>query len=237
MQTSCKTGRMPLMLKKLATGLFLTACLLPQASGTASEVPGLIEAYLRQQIPEFAERATITVNTPHLEKLTPCDQYQPFLPKGSKTLGKVHVGLRCLGPAHWSIFVGARISVNGPYLSTARALANGQTLSPQDLILKHGDLGQLPPGTLTDLHQAIGRTLKHPLPADAPLRRDQLQAPLVIQAGQAVRVIYRASGFTASAEGRAIQNASEGQVAQVRMPSGQIVSGQANDRGEVEILR
>ncbi|WP_371324728.1 flagellar basal body P-ring formation chaperone FlgA [Dechloromonas sp. ZY10] len=201
------------------------------------EISSLVETYLLQQIPEQAEHAKVTVNPPNLEKLPPCNQYQVFLPRGSKTIGKINVGLRCVGPANWSLFLGAQVSISSHYLSAARPLSAGQTLNQQDLLIKQGDLGQLPPGTLLDPAQALGKTVKASIPAGTPLRRDQLQAPAVIQAGQNVRVIYRAPGFSATAEGKALSNAGAGQVAQVRMPSGQIVSGQATSQGEVEINR
>lgn len=199
------------------------------------QISSLVEAYLLQQIPEQAERAKVTVNPPNLEKLPPCNQYQVFLPRGSKTIGKINVGLRCLGPANWSLFLSAQVSIASHYLSAARALNAGQTITQQDLTLKSGDLGQLPPGTLLDPAQALGKTLKTSIAAGNPLRREQLQAPQVIQAGQNVRVTYRAPGFSATAEGKALGNASIGQVTQVRMPSGQMVSGLATAQGEVEI--
>lgn len=218
----------------------LLALLAPIGSTAASEggdVAALIESFLLQQHPEHAERTKVTVNPPNLEKLPPCNQYQPFLPRGGKSIGKINVGLRCLGPASWSLFVSAQVAISGTYLSTAHPLAAGQVLTPQDFVLKQGDLAQLPAGTLVDPAQATGNTLKNALPAGAPLRRDQLQLPRVIQAGQNVRVVYRAPGFSASAEGKAIGNASAGQVTQVRMPSGQVISGTASPQGEVEIAR
>ena len=50
-----------------------------------------------------------------------------------------------------------------------------------------------------------------------------------------MRVIVRGSGFAATAEGRALNNAAEGQLAQVRMATGQTVSGIATADGSVEI--
>jgi flagella basal body P-ring formation protein FlgA len=48
-------------------------------------------------------------------------------------------------------------------------------------------------------------------------------------------VVSRGSSFAVTAEGRALNNAAEGQLAQVRMASGQTVSGIARADGSVEI--
>lgn len=238
MRTSIKPGTIASM-KNASCALLISSliCSPSFAQSESDSAAALIETFLLQQIPEYAERAKITVNPLNLEKLPACQQYQVFLPRGGKNIGKINVGLRCLGPSNWSLFASAQVAVSGNYLSAARPLAAGQALSQQDLLLKQGDLGQLPAGILLDPTQAIGKTLKHSVPAGSPLRRDQLLAPQVIQAGQNVRVIYRTPNFSASAEGKAIGNAAVGQLTQVRMPSGQIVSGQATAGGEVEIAQ
>jgi len=238
MQIAIKPGTIASM-KKTSCALLISSLICSHgfAQSESDSAAALIETFLLQQIPEYAERAKITVNRPNLEKLPACQQYQVFLPRGGKNIGKINVGLRCLGPSNWSLFTSAQVAISGNYLSAAHPLAAGQPLGQQDLVLKQGDLGQLPAGTLLDPAQAIGKTLKNSVPAGSPLRRDQLLAPQVIQAGQNVRVIYRTPSFSASAEGKAVGNAAAGQIAQVRMPSGQIVSGQATPTGEVEIAQ
>ena len=77
--------------------------------------------------------------------------------------------------------------------------------------------------------------MRNSLGAGQPLRSDQLLSPLVIRQGQTVRVISSGSGFSVSAEGKAINNATIGQLVQIRMESGQTVSGTARADGSVEI--
>jgi flagella basal body P-ring formation protein FlgA len=67
------------------------------------------------------------------------------------------------------------------------------------------------------------------------LREDQLLAFLVIKQGQSVRVTSSGAGFSVSAEGKAINSASIGQQVQVKMESGQTVSGTAKADGSVEV--
>jgi flagella basal body P-ring formation protein FlgA len=149
--------------------------------------------------------------------------------------GKTHVGVRCLGPNIWSVLVPVQIAITSNYLTTTRPLIAGQAITAGDIAVSTGDLSALPTGIVTDPQSAIGKTLRNSLGAGQPLRSDQLLAPLVIRQGQTVRVISAGAGFAVSSEGKAMNNAAEGQLAQIRMASGQTVSGIAKADGSVEI--
>ncbi|MGB4468146.1 MAG: flagellar basal body P-ring formation chaperone FlgA [Azovibrio sp.] len=168
-------------------------------------------------------------------RLPACSSYQAFTPNGARLQGNTSIGLRCNAPGRWSIFVPVRISILGNYVTTAAPLTTGQVLQATDLTVQSGDLGALPAGIITDPAQAIGKTVRFSLPAGQPLRQDQLTAPLVIQQGQSVQLVFHGPGFTATNEGKALNNASEGQIIQVRTPSGLIVSGMAQADGTVRV--
>jgi flagella basal body P-ring formation protein FlgA len=108
-------------------------------------------------------------------------------------------------------------------------------LAAADLALQDGDLTQLPAGILSDPQQAVGKTLAAALAPGQPLRQDMLRSPLVVQQGQTVKLQSSGHGFRVTAEGRALNNAQDGQVAQVRGTSGQTISGIARAGGVVEI--
>jgi flagella basal body P-ring formation protein FlgA len=93
----------------------------------------------------------------------------------------------------------------------------------------------MPNGIVTDMAQAIGRSPTVSLAAGTPLRLDNLRSKPVVQQGQAVRLVSSGAGFSVSAEGRAIGSAGEGQVVQVRTPSGAVISGTARAGGLVEV--
>ena len=127
------------------------------------------------------------------------------------------------------------VSVHAKYLVAARPLTAGQVIGMNDFVSRSGDLGLLPTTILMDAEQAIGKTVKIGLAAGQPLRSDQLVAPWAVQQGQNVKTISRGTGFSVSSEGKALNNATEGQLVQVRTPSGQTVSGIARAGGIVEI--
>jgi flagella basal body P-ring formation protein FlgA len=67
------------------------------------------------------------------------------------------------------------------------------------------------------------------------VRSELLSAPWAVQQGQSVRLLTSGAGFTISNEGKALNNATDGQIVQVRTASGQVVSGVARSGGVVEV--
>jgi flagella basal body P-ring formation protein FlgA len=168
-------------------------------------------------------------------QLSPCNAFEPFLPAGSKLWGKSTVGVRCLGPSTWTIYVPVQVNVSGNYLISARTMPAGYVLGAADIVMRSGDLGTLPANILTDQAQAIGKTVKNGFAAGQPLRSDQLIAPWAVQQGQSVKLLSNGPGFSVSSEGKALNNAVTGQVVQVRTNTGQTVSGIAQPGGIVEV--
>ncbi len=134
------------------------------------------------------------------------------------------------------MYIQSQVSVLAGYVVTAAPLVQGQPIDASQLVMVEGDLGALPNGVLTDLAQAIGKTSSMSLAAGAPLRADMLKSKPVVQSGQAVRVVSSGAGFSVSGEGKAIGNAAEGQVVQVRNKAGAILSGIARAGGLVEVV-
>jgi flagella basal body P-ring formation protein FlgA len=167
--------------------------------------------------------------------LPACAALEVFTPPGARLWGATSLGVRCSGATPWNIYVTAQVKVVGDYAVTARPLAQGQALTPSDIATQSGDLTQLPAGVLTDPQQAVGKTSIAALAPGQPLRQDLLRAPLVIQQGQTVVVNSSGRGFRVSADGKALNNAYDGQIAQVRTASGQTLSGVARAGGIVEI--
>jgi flagella basal body P-ring formation protein FlgA len=165
----------------------------------------------------------------------PCSTFEPFLPSGNRLWGKTTVGVRCLAPSPWTIYVPVHINVSGNYLIAARAVEPGQLLVADDITVRSGDLGSLPANIITAPSQALGKTAKNRITAGQPLRSDFLLAPWAVQQGQSVKLVSKGTGFSVSSEGKALNNASDGQVAQVRTNSGQTVSGIARLGGVVEV--
>lgn len=214
----------------------LPALLVAGLVGANELVTATVDQYLKSQTRGLPGKVSYTVGglDPRTQ-LSPCSAMEPFLPPGTRLWGKTNVGVRCLGPATWTVYVPVQISASGDYVVSVRPLAAGQPLSSADFVVRQGDLTQLPPGVVTDPAQAAGKTLKNSIGTGQPIRGDMLLAPFVVQQGQTVRLISQGPGFAVSNEGRALSNAAEGQVAQARTASGQVISGIARPGGIIEI--
>jgi flagella basal body P-ring formation protein FlgA len=194
------------------------------------------ERYARLQTQGLPGAVKITVGRLDVERLPPCSAHEAYTPPGTRLSGPTHIGVRCLGPNIWSVLVPVQIAVTGNYVVTARPLAAGQVIQEGDVSVLSGDLATLPTGIVGSTADALGKTLRNAIAAGQPLRNDQLLAPLVIRQGQTVRVISRGTGFAVSSEGRALNNASAGQVTQVRInASNQTITGIAQADGTVEV--
>jgi flagella basal body P-ring formation protein FlgA len=167
--------------------------------------------------------------------LAGCPAPEAFLQPGARAWGKTTVGVRCTAPSVWTIYIQAQINVKAEYVAAAVPLAQGQAVEQGQLMLVKGDIAAMPNGIITDMAQAVGRTPTVSLAAGTPLRLDSLRSKPVVQQNQAVRLVLNGNGFSVSSEGRAIGTAGEGQVVQVRTPTGTVVSGTAKAGGLVEV--
>ena len=210
--------------------LLFWPALAAQAATDAKQKPRAVqkavESFVHMQTSGIPGEVTFTVGEidPRLS-LPECPALDPFVPPGGRLWGNATVGVRCNGTHPWTVYVPVTVRIATDVVVTARPLAQNQVISRADLILQKGDLAHLPPGTLTDPAQALGKIMTNGVASAQPLRQDMLRSPLVIQQGQAVRLVAAGRGFTVSSEGKALNNASEGQVVQVRIQSGQVIGG------------
>lgn len=226
------------------TGMMLLAAATSAASAQAQQagarqdgaaVRKIVEQFLQTQTGGLPGKVTVTVGAvdPRMS-LAACPDPQAFQQAGARAWGKTTVGVRCAAPA-WTVYIQAQVNVMANYVTAAAPLAQGQPIDASQLAMVKGDLAAMPAGILTDMSQAVGRTPTVSLPAGTPLRADSLKSQPVVMANQTVRVISNGAGFSVSAEGRALKNAAEGEIVQVRTPSGAILSGTARAGGIVEI--
>jgi flagellar basal body P-ring formation protein FlgA len=208
----------------------------PSQKQNLNDIKAKVAGFLQTQTIGYPGKVNAQVGAidPNL-KLANCEDIQVFMPAGSRAWGKTTVGARCETPSAWTIYVQASVSVVAQYLVAAAPLAQGQVVSGQDVLFETGDLTQLPAGVFTDATQAIGRTVNISMNAGMVLRQEMLKISPVVQQGQTVKLTSTGAGFTVSAEGKALSKANEGQVVQVKVASGQVVTGIARAGGQIEV--
>ena len=168
-------------------------------------------------------------------RLAPCSALMVSMAAGAKAWGRTSVMVRCQEENGWSIFVPVHIRVVTDYLVSATPLAQGQAITAGNLARRRGDLSDLPAGILTEEREAIGRTAALSIGAGRPLRGDMLRQPLVILQNQTVKVVSQGPGFQVTNEGKALTNGLDGQIVQIRLANGQMVTGIARPGGVVEV--
>ena len=195
-----------------------------------------VENYLRREAAGLPGQVSSTVGAIDSRAALPaCPALEAFMPPGARLWGNATVGVRCVAGTAWTVYVPVNVRVTGAYLMTSRPLSQGQTITVEDLVTRSGDLTQLPGGSVTELKQAVGKTVTVSLTAGQPLRQDMLRAPVAVTQGQTVRLIGSGRGFQITAEGRAVATAVEGQPAKIQTAAGQIISGIARANGVVEV--
>lgn len=195
-----------------------------------------IESFLKRQAAGLPGQASFVIGTVEANpNRPPCSAVDVSMAPGARPYGRTTVLVACRAGANWSLYVPVQIKVVADYLVSAKNIYQGQIVGENDWTTQSGDLGELPTGILTSPEQAVGRIAAVSIPAGRPLRSDLLRKPPAVQSGQSVKVISRGPGFEVANEGRALTNAVDGQVVQVRLDSGQMVSGIARPGGIVEI--
>ena len=228
-----------IMATAFATALTAPLAFAQQGAAPRQDLAALrsvAQHYLEAQSAGLAGKASVEVRAMDPRTSLPaCLDPQAFQQPGARLMGNTTVGVRCTAPTAWTVYIQAKVSVQGDYVAAAVPLAQGQPIEQSQLVLMKGDLSAMPNGVVTDMAQAIGRSSTVSVPSGAPLRLDALRSKPVVQQGQLVRVVSSGEGFRVSAEARAIGNAGEGQLVQVRTPAGAIISGIAKAGGLVEV--
>ncbi len=165
----------------------------------------------------------------------PCDQIDLMLPAANRLRGRIQVGVRCRSPHAWAAWVPATIQITGTYYVAAHQLAPGKTLDMGDLEARTGDLSALPPSVVQQPADVVGRVLVTSVAPNQPLRAESLRLPIAVQAGQTVKLVADGGGFQVTSDGRALNQAAIGQVAQVRTANGNVISGIAQSVGVVAV--
>ncbi|MEV8473475.1 flagellar basal body P-ring formation chaperone FlgA [Ralstonia sp. UNC404CL21Col] len=218
-----------------------------QPQATTIQGPNAIQMQIQQQLQSQldilggtnetgAPRASVEVGPidPRVAN-QPCDQIDLMLPAANRLRGRIQVGVRCRSPHAWAAWVPATIQITGTYYVASHPLPPGKTLDMGDLEARTGDLSTLPASVVQQPADVVGRVLLTSVAANQPLRAESLRLPVAVQAGQTVKIVAEGGGFQVSSDGRALNQAAVGQVAQVRTGNGNVVSGIAQSAGVVAI--
>jgi flagella basal body P-ring formation protein FlgA len=196
-----------------------------------------IDKLLQAQTAGLPGKATVSINSTGSAPLPPCDDFEAFMPTGTTPWGRLSVGLRCRGDKPWSRFISVNVAVTGTYFVAARAISPGESLGPGDVIERTGDLSRLPRSVVTDVSALRGVTSTQRIAAGAPLRKELMRGVVVIQQGQTVQLVAQGQGYAVSTEGKAMTRAEAGATVQAKTRDGRLVSGIADEEGQIRLAQ
>lgn len=194
-----------------------------------------VESFLRARAQAYPGEAEITVEPPRLTSQASCDQLEVFLSGNTTLRSRMSVGVRCLAPQAWSLYITANIRLVGHYYVANRAIPAGQVLSLDDLDMREGDLLR-DRQAITDPAHIVGYITTRRIPPGGEVRGNALRDPQSIQRGQAVRTIARGVGFVVTGEGQALEAGAPGMQIQIRSSSGQIITATVIDAHTVQVM-
>lgn len=223
-----------------ALALALAGCCAASAAGATAATDtanAVIEKYLQAQSAGLPGKVTISLEDRGTSALPACDAPEAFLPPGAKPWGRVSVGVRCQTERPWTRFVQAHVAVEGSYFVAARAIDAGRPLGAGDVAERTGDLTRLPRSVITSASELAGVVTVNRVAPGAPLRKELVRGVTVIQQGQAVKVVAQGQGFVVSTEAKAMTGATVGAVVQAKTRDGRLVSGVADEEGQIQLAQ
>jgi flagella basal body P-ring formation protein FlgA len=241
------TGLLHIALTALTAGFgaaSFAAAPMPNPAPTPASAPAapagvesVIEKYLQAQTTGLPGKVSVKLLPLRSGAIPPCDALQPFLPAGAALRGRVSVGVRCNGDKPWTRYVPAEVAIEGTYFVTTRAIDAGQTLGAGDYAERTGDLSHLPRTVVTDAAELAGVVAVNRVASGAPLRKDAVRGVIVIQQGQTVQLVAQGQGFTISTEGKAMTQAAVGAVVRAKTQDGRLLSGVADEDGQIKLAQ
>ena len=193
----------------------------------ASNLTSQLQTFFSAQLAGISDEVRVSIRL-----LPPCEQPLLSMSNNSRLWGNVNVLARCGNDKR---YLQVNVQATGNYVVAAMPIVRGGKLEAGNVKLKRGRLDTLPPRTVLDINQLVDAISLRDLSPDQPIQLTQFRQAWRVKAGQRVNVIASGDGFSANAEGQALNNAAVAQNARVRMVSGQVVSGVVDADGNILI--
>ena len=197
----------------------------------AADIQTQLTDFFTQRLTGFSNEVSVSLRNAQNLKLA-CDEPAFNTPGNSRLWGNITVLAQC---GNAKQYLQVNVQAIGEYVVAAAPIVRGSPIEAQSVTLMRGRLDQLPPRTMLTLAQAEDAISLRDVAIGQPLQLSMVRQSWRVKAGQKVVVIAQGEGFSINSEGQALNNASVAQSARVRMPSGQVVSGQVNTDGNILI--
>ncbi|CDL79515.1 Flagella basal body P-ring formation protein flgA [Xenorhabdus cabanillasii JM26] len=197
-----------------------------------NDLPRSINDYFKQIHHDTNYKVSVDIKTPEQQWPT-CESPEIHPPMGNKNWGNISLPVNC---GQQRRFMQIYVSVTGPYLVSSRAIQRNSVLREKDFQVKTGALDKLPNDIIHNKKVTLNGIAIRNISAGQFITRNMLRRPWVIKTGQNVVVILDGQNFRVRYEGKAINNAASFDNIRVRLVSGQVITGEAQENGSVKMM-
>ncbi len=200
---------------------------------------------IRNTAKVFLEEMTNSADTSDVElsvgrldprlKLKKCEQpLFAFLPQGSKSYGKINIGVRCNGPVPWKIFLSATKYHFQTVVIASNSLAKGKLISQQDLSYKRVQVNNFRKQPAIDNSQVVMTSARRFIRAGSIIYMNNI---CMICKGHKVNVSAGSKYFSINLEAEALADASIGETVRLRnFKSRRLFDGTVIGRNKAQVL-
>jgi flagella basal body P-ring formation protein FlgA len=150
--------------------------------------------------------------------------------------GRTTVGVRCTGAAPWTLYVPVNVTAYTYIVLVDGPLPRGTVLNASHLRREQRPLHALPPQYLTDIDQAVGRTLTRAVSGATVASPNMLQTRDLVAKGQEVTILATGAKVQVRMAGVALQKGQQGERIDVKnTSSGKTVQAVIVDGGTVQV--
>lgn len=228
----------------LAAPLLATAR--PALPGARQQINAQVIEEAEKAIADLAQRAgwrdyryTLNVLMPgNVATLPACSQPLRFsaAPLQLKTLARQNYRVACRSGTPWQSAVTVKADIYLPVVMASREVARGEVVTPDALVMKRYNIGNLRGEPLLNREEATGLTAKRTLRPWKPILRTQLEQPLLVKRGQSVTIASRTGDIRAQTAGLALKEGRLHEIIRVQnSSSGRIVNASVAGPGQVSV--
>ncbi|PCI73319.1 MAG: flagella basal body P-ring formation protein FlgA [Gammaproteobacteria bacterium] len=191
-----------------------------------------------EEMTNSADTSDVELNIGRLDprlKLKKCEQpLLAFLPQGSKSYGKINIGVSCNGPVPWKIFISASKYHFQTVVIASNSLAKGKLISLQDLSYKRVQVNNFRKQPAIDNSQVVMTSARRFIRAGSIIYMNNI---CMICKGHKVSVSAGSKYFSINLEAEALADASVGETVRLRnFKSRRIFDGTVVGRNKAQVL-
>lgn len=198
-----------------------------------ADIRQAINQHVQSRFPATVQTSTLIGQLDPRLRLKKCPRpLEAFYPTGTRKLGPTTLGVRCLGPAPWQIFVSVQVKAFGPAVVSKHALPRGTILQKSDLTLAKRELSGALQGYYTAISEIEGMQLRYSLAEGYIIGPKSLKPHHLVKQGDIVTILAETQGLLIRVKGKALMNGFRGQSIRVkntrsnRVLQGEVIASQ-----------